>query len=56
MIAFIRMYNKPDVKIDCKELIVRDGAKYNIDGEDCQMLAVISADEIYHPVIDIEVM
>lgn len=56
MIAFIRMYQKPDVKTECKELIVRDGAKYKIDGEECQMLAVITGDEIYHPVVDIEVM
>lgn len=56
MRAFIRMWNKPDINVECKELIVKDGAKVEIDGEETQMLIVIAADGIYHPVIDLEVL
>lgn len=56
MKAFIRMWNAPDVKLDVKELIIREGVKMKIDGEDTQFLVVIASDGIYHPVVDVEVL
>lgn len=50
------MWNAPDVKVDVKELVIREGVKLNIDGVDTQFLVVIASDGIYHPVVDIEVM
>lgn len=56
MKAFLRLWNKSNVMIECKELIVKDGVRMDIDGEENQMLVVIAADVIYHPVVDIEVL
>ena len=50
------MWNQPTKVIECKEVIIREGAKYSIDGEETQMLAVIVADEILHPVVSVEVL
>ena len=56
MKAFLTMWNKPSVTIECKGLIVKDGAKIDVDGEETQMLIAIASDGIYHPVVDIEVL
>lgn len=50
------MWNAPDVKLDCKELIVREGVKMVIDGEETQFLVVVASDGIFHPVVDVEVL
>lgn len=50
------MWKAPDVKLDVKELIVREGKKMNIDGEETQFLVVVASDGIYHPVVDVEVL
>ena len=50
------MWLQPEKVIECKEVIIREGAKYTIDGEETQMLAVIAADEILHPVVSVEVL
>lgn len=56
MLAFIRLHGKPDVKIECNELTVHNGARYYVDDELCQFLIVVTEKEVYHPVVDIEVM
>lgn len=56
MKAFLRMWNAPDVKLDVKELVVREGVKMDIDGEETQFLVVVASDAIYHPVVDVEVL
>lgn len=56
MKVFIRMWNAPDVKLDCKEIIVKDGVTMNIDGEDTTFLVVVASDGIYHPVVDVEAL
>lgn len=50
------MWNAPDVKLDVKELIIREGVKMDIDGEETQFLVVVASDGLYHPVVDVEVM
>ena len=42
--------------IDCPELIIKDGPKIDLDGEECQFFHVIAADGIYHNVATIEVI
>lgn len=54
--VFANMWNQPIKVVECKEVIIREGAKFSIDGEDTQMLAVIVADEILHPVASVEVL
>lgn len=56
MKACIRMWNKPTVNIDCHELTVHEGARILVDGEYCQFLIVVTEKEVFHPVVDIEVM
>lgn len=56
MKAFIRMWRKPDVHINCHEITVHDGAREMIDGELCQFLIVVTDTEVFHPVVDVEVM
>lgn len=57
MLAFIRMHNAPDVKVECKEVCIREGVRLYVDDQECQFL-VVSTDNtgLYHPVVDIEVM
>lgn len=54
--AFLTMWNKPTERVKCKKLIIEEGALVDIDGEQCQMLAVVTGDAIYHPVVSVEVM
>lgn len=54
--AFLTMWNKPSERVKCKKLIIEEGSIYEIDGEQCQMLVVVAADAIYHPVVSVEVM
>lgn len=54
--AFLTMWNKSTETVKCKKLIIEEGALVDIDGEQCQMLAVVTADDIYHPVVSVEVM
>ena len=56
MKVFLTMWNAPNVKLDCKEIIVREGVTVNIDGEDTTFLTVVASDGIYHPVVDIEAL
>lgn len=57
MLAFIRIHNAPDVKVECKEVCVREGVRMYVDDQECQFL-VVSTDNtgLYHPVVDVEVM
>ena len=54
--AFLTMWNKPTERVKCKKLIIEEGALVDVDGEQCQMLAVVTGDAIYHPVVSVEVM
>lgn len=54
--AFLTMWNKPSERVNCKKLIIEEGALVDVDGEQCQMLAVVTGDAIYHPVVSVEVM
>ena len=54
--VFATMWNQPNKVVECKEVIIREGSKFSIDGEETQMLAVIVADEILHPVVSVEVL
>ena len=54
--AFLTMWNKPTERVKCKKLIIEEGALVDIDGEQCQMLAVVTGDAIYHSVVSVEVM
>lgn len=54
--VFATMWNQPTRIIECKEVIIREGAKIMIDGEETQMLAVVAADSILHPVVSVEVL
>ena len=54
--VFAYMWQQPNKIVECKEVIIREGAKFKIDGEETQMLAVIVADEILHPVVSVEVL
>lgn len=54
--AFLTMWNKPSERVKCKKLIIEEGAVVEIDGEQCQMLVVVTGDAIYHPVVSVEVM
>lgn len=56
MIAFIRMHDKPDVRVECTELTVHHGARFYVDNELCQFLIVVTEKDVYHPVVDLEVM
>lgn len=56
MTAVIRLHNKPNITIQCKELSVRDGVRMLVEGEYCQFLVVITEKELFHPVVDVEVM
>lgn len=56
MFAYLRMWNAPDIKLNCKEIIVKEGVNVPVDGEDTQMLMVICGDGIYHPVVDVEIL
>lgn len=56
MKAIIRIWQQPTFTIECHELSVHDGARVNIDGELCRTLIVITDTEVFHPVVDIEVM
>ena len=54
--AFLTMWNQPPKRVKCKKLIIEEGAIVDVDGEQCQMLAVVTSDDIYHPVVSVEVM
>lgn len=56
MIAFIRMHDKPDAKVECDEITIRKGARFYVADELCQFLVAITEKEVFHPVVDIEVM
>lgn len=57
MKAFLRTLNDADlIKLECKEIIVREGATIKMDGVDQTFLVVIASDGIYHPVVDVEVV
>lgn len=56
MRAFLRLYDKPDVSIECSEITIRHGARFYVENELCQFLIVVTEKEVYHPVVDIEVM
>lgn len=61
MIAFLNIWTSPtncsrQERIECKELIIKDGPQIDVDGEDAQLFHVIAADGIYHNVATIEVV
>lgn len=53
--VFLTMWNRPSEHIVCNKLLIEEGAKIDVDGEEMQMLAVIASDKIYHPVVSVEV-
>lgn len=60
MRAFLTIWKSPNntehEMIDCQELIIKDGPRIDIDGDECQLFHVIAADGIYHSVATIEVI
>ena len=61
MIAFLTMWpysasGSRTEKIECKELIIKDGPSVDIDGDPATLFHVIVADGIYHNVATVEVV
>lgn len=56
MKAFIRLWKKPAVTVEVHELTVHEGARILVDGEYCQFLIVVTEKDVFHPVVDLEVM